>query len=183
MNTAPALAQGNPLWEYVVWAYAEPGVEKASLSLQNTAGADVNMVLFCCWLAYRGTAPAHLGKYLGAALKISREWQGNLVGPLRTARTHLKTVIETGTLVGNERAAAAGLRERVKQCELEMEQLQVVSLYALVTDGGGESERAPSEQEDDALSNLKLYFAAAGLTLDPMGLVYVMRVLTALFGA
>lgn len=182
-GAVPPLAKGNPLWDYAVWAYGLPGVEKAGLALQDRLGADVNMVLFCCWLAYRGTPAAHLAKYLGVAVKTSREWQSNLVAPLRTARENLKGIIEASALVGNERVAASAVRERVKQCELEMEQLQILSLYAIVTDAGGESARSPLEQKDDALNNLKLYFAAAGVTLDPLGQTHVMRILTAIFGA
>lgn len=182
-QAALPLAKGNPLWDFAVWAYAEPGVEKACLSLQNRLGADVNMVLFCCWLAYRGTGAAQLAKYLGAAMKTSREWQGNLAGPLRTSRENLKTVIESTTLVGNERSAATALRERLKQCELELEQLQTFSLYAIVTDAGGEMARSPLEQKDDALNNLTIYFGAAGVTLDPQGQAHVMRILSAVFGA
>ena len=184
MNTAAqTIAKGNPLWDFVTWAYAEPGVEKACLALQNRQGADVNMVLFCCWLAYRG-GTNNLAKHLGAALKMSREWQGNLVGPLRTCRENLKNVIETSSLVGNDRAAATALRERIKQCELEMEQLQTLSFYALVGDDrAGELARAPAEQKDDALNSLTVYFAATDVKLDPLGQTHVMRILTAIFGA
>lgn len=175
------LAKGNPLWDFAVWAYGQQGVEKACLALQDRLGADVNMLLFCCWLAYRNTPTTHLGKILGAALKVSREWQGNLIIPLRTSRQNLKNTVET--LVGNERVAATALRERLKECELEMEQLQVLSLCGVVTDVGGETARAPLEQKDDALGNLKLYATAAGITLDPMAEMHVMRILTAVFGA
>src|SRR5688572_11665540 len=97
-----SIAKGNPLWEFVVWAYAQPGVEKACLALQNNHRIDVNMLLFCCWLAYRGTNASHLARYLGSALKLSREWQRDLVEPLRTCRQNLKTVIESSSLVGEQ---------------------------------------------------------------------------------
>jgi uncharacterized protein (TIGR02444 family) len=181
---AATIAKGNPLWDFAVWAYAEPGVEKACLALQNRFAIDVNMVLFCAWLAYRGTGTTHLAKFLGSALKMSREWQRTLVAPLRDCRENMKDVIETSTLVGNDRVAAAELRERIKQCELDVEQLQTLALYALVADGSDETAtRAPAEQKDDALNNLTVYFAATGVKLDPLGQTHVMRILTAVFGA
>src|ERR1700746_1323322 len=100
---APSLAKDNPLWGFVVWAYAASGVEKACLALQNRNGADVNMVLLCCWLAYRGTGTGSFARHLGAALKTSREWQHNLVEPLRKCRENLKSIVESSMLVGNER--------------------------------------------------------------------------------
>jgi uncharacterized protein (TIGR02444 family) len=185
MNAAAQpIAKGNPLWDFVMWAYAEPGVEKACLALQDRFGADVNMVLFCAWLAYRGTGTSHLARYLGSALKLSREWQRSLVEPLRICRENLKDAIETSSLIGSDRVAAGSLRERIKQCELEMEQLQTISLYALVTDGADDGmARSPAEQKDDALNNLTVYFAATGVKLDPLGQAHVMRILTAVFGA
>ncbi len=184
MNAPQPIAKGNPLWDFVSWAYAEPGVEKACLALQNRLGADVNMVLFCAWLAYRGTGTTHLARFLGAALKLSRDWQRNLVEPLRGCRENLKDVIETSSLVGNDRVAAGALRERIKQCEMDMEQLQTLAFYSLVSDGADEAvARAPLEQKDDALNNLTVYFSATGVKLDPLGQTHVMRILTAVFGA
>ncbi len=184
MNAPHAIAKGNPLWDFVTWAYAEPGIEKACLALQNRLGADVNMVLFCTWLAYRGTGTTHLAKFLGAALKLSREWQRTLVEPLRSCRENMKDVIETSLLVGSDRAAASDLRERVKQCELDMEQLQTLAFYSLINDGSDQAiARAPSEQKDDALNNLTVYFSATGIKLDPLGQTHVMRILTTVFGA
>jgi len=183
MNGPPSIAKGNPLWDFVTWAYAEPGVEKACLALQNRLGADINMVLFCTWLAYRGTGTTHLARFLAAALKLSREWQRSLVEPLRTCRENLKDVIETSTLVGGDRIAASSLRDRIKQCELDMEQLQTLAFYGLVTDGTDQAlARSPAEQKDDALNNLTVYFAATGIKLDPLGQTHVMRILTTVFG-
>src|SRR3954463_839912 len=109
-----AAAGTNPLWEYVTWAYAQAGVDKACLALQNRLGVDINIVLFCAWLAYRGTGSNSLAKYLGSALKLSRDWQRNLVEPLRLCRTNLKNLLENSPMVGADRTATSSLHERVK---------------------------------------------------------------------
>ncbi len=186
MNQMPQPKQikGNPLWEFATWAYSQAGVEKACLALQNRLGADVNIVLFCAWLAYRGTGSNSLAKYLAAALKLSRDWQKNLVEPLRLCRTNLKELLENSPMAGADRAAASSLHERVKQAELDMEQLQTLSLYSLVMDGDDTGVTgSPVEQKDDALNNLTVYFAATGIKLDPLAQTHVMRILTSLFGA
>ena len=176
--------KGNPLWEFATWAYAQAGVEKACLALQNRLNVDVNIVLFCMWLAYRGTGSNSLAKYLASALKLSRDWQKNLVEPLRTCRNNLKDLLDNSPMAGADRAATISLHERVKQSELDMEQLQTLALYSLVLDGTDSGiTRSPIEQKDDALNNLTVYFAATGVKLDPLAQTHIMRILTALYGA
>jgi uncharacterized protein (TIGR02444 family) len=181
---SPAL-KSNPLWDFMTWAYQEPGVEKACLALQAKHNIDVNIFLFCLWLAHRSVGSSNLARYLAGALKLSRDWQRNLVEPLRTCRNNMKDLIENSDMVGPNRIAASDLRERVKACELDMEHLQTVALYALVQMDGSDqgAHRAPAEQKDDASNNLTVYFAATGVKLDPLGKAQVMRILTAVFGA
>ena len=177
-----AIAKGNPLWDFVVRAYAQPGVEEACLALQVRFGTDVNMVLFCAWLASRGTGTTALANVLDAALKLSREWQGALVGPMRACRQSRKAMIETSALVGADRAAASALRERIKQSEIELEQLQILALHALVVGGNDQRvARPPAEQSDDAFNTLTDYFTATGVTLDKLGQIQVARILAAIF--
>lgn len=183
-SSVDEVLKANPLWEFVTWAYKQDGVEKACLSLQNRLNADVNIILFCIWLSYRGAGTAHLATYLGTALKISRDWQRNLVEPMRASRQNLKYALETTALADGERQAAEALRERIKQCELDLERLQTLALYGLVATGDDRGvARAPAEQKDDALNNLTVYFAASGIKLDPLAQTHVMRVLSAIFGA
>ena len=182
--TDAAPAKTNSLWDFTTWAYKLPGVEKACLSLQNRLGADVNIVLFCCWLAYRGTGTSNLANYLAGALKLSRDWQRNLIEPLRASRKNVKDMAENGAIAGAEKNAAVAIGERIKQCEFELEQLQNAGLYALVIDGREEGlSRPPAEQKDDARNNLTVYFAATNIKLDPLAESHVMRILTAVFGA
>jgi len=176
--------KANPLWDFVTWAYKRDGVEKACLALQNRLKADVNIILFCLWLSHRGAGTTNLAKYLGTALKISRDWQRDLVEHVRTARQNLKDAIETGAFAGGEQAAAEALREQIKQCELDLERLQTLALYNLVTTGDDRGvSRSPAEQKDDAHNNLTVYFAASGIKLDPLAQTHVMRILTAIFGS
>ena len=182
---AKAAVKSNPLWEFMIWSYKEPGVEKACLALQNKHNIDVNILLFCMWLAQRSVGSSNLARYLAGALKLSRDWQHKLVEPLRTCRTNMKDFIEGADMTGPHRAAATDLRERVKACEQDMEQLQTLALYALVAREGTDegAHRAPAEQKDDANNNLTVYFTATGVKLDPLGQAQVMRILTAVFGA
>jgi uncharacterized protein (TIGR02444 family) len=184
---APAPAsikvQSNPLWDFSTWAYKEPGVEKACISLQGKYGVDVNIILFCLWLAHIGIGSSNLARYLAGALKLSRDWQRSLVEPLRAVRDNMKDFIENSEIVGPNRVAASELRERVKACEQDMEHLQVLALFALVAEPAEARERSPAEKKDDANNNLTVYFSATGVKLDPLAQAQIMRILTAVFGA
>ena len=181
--TTSAKTKANPLWDFMRWAYLQPGVEKACLALQNRLNADVNIVLFCVWLAYRGAGNSHLAKHLAGALKLSRDWQRTLVEPLRDCRTNMKTMLEGMSFSAEDQATAEALRERIKACELEMEKLQTIAVYSLVEDGSDDGvHRSPQEQRDDAHNNLTVYFAATGVKVDPLGQSHIMRILTAVFG-
>lgn len=172
----------NALWEFATWAYKEPGVEKACLALQGKHNIDVNILLFCLWLAHIGVGSSMLARYLGSALKLSRDWQRTFVEPLRGVRENMKDLIENADMAAPNRAAATDLRERVKACEQDMEYLQILALFALVQEAEARH-RAPAEQKDDANNNLTVYFSATGVKLDPLGQAQVMRILTAVFGA
>jgi len=184
MNKSPNdRAKENPLWDFMTTTYKAPGVEKACLALQYRLGADVNMVLFCIWLAYRGAGSANLAKHLGAALKLSRSWQSKMVEPLRTARNNLKDHIESTGMSGPAAEQAVAFRERIKKCELQMEEMETLALYALVPEGDDKGiGSSPAECKDDARNNLTVYFTAMGIQLDPLGETHVMRILNAVFG-
>ncbi|MBL8629363.1 MAG: TIGR02444 family protein [Rhodospirillaceae bacterium] len=176
------IGNGNPLWDFAVWAYNEPDVEKACLALQNRLGADVTMIMFCLWLARRGTPGNFLARYLGAAIKLSRDWQRSFVEPLRTCRTNFKDFITNTDMGGEEMDTANALRARIKQCELDMEQLQMLAMYSLVEDIEVDDLRTAAQQKADAQNNLNVYFSATGVKLDPLGQAHVVRLLQSVFG-
>ncbi|MBT4739962.1 MAG: TIGR02444 family protein [Rhodospirillaceae bacterium] len=181
--TGTDFAKGNPFWEFATEAYSQPGIDKALLSLQSRMGVDINMVLFCVWLAYRGSNGNDLAQHLASALKMSREWQRDLVEPVRTCRENLKVIIDGPDLIGRNREAATALRERLKANELDLEALQIIGLYGLVSTGDHD-DGAPVDiatQKEDAQNNLNVYFAATGVTLDHLAQSHVLRILNGVF--
>jgi uncharacterized protein (TIGR02444 family) len=175
------IGTGNPLWDFAVWVYGEPDVEQACLALQNRLGADVTMIMFCLWLAQRGTPETSLARYMGAAIKLSRDWQRSFVEPLRTCRTNFKDFISNTDMGGEELDTANALRARIKQCELDMEQLQMLAMYSLVEDVESDDLRSTLQQKADAQNNLNVYFSATGVKLDPLGQAHVAHLLHAVF--
>jgi len=139
-------------WRFSVEFYGRPGIANACLDLQDGHGADINLLLFACWVGISGrgrlAAPG-----LARADAALAPWRDAVIAPLRGVRKFLK----------NDRKAIEfyGI---VKATELEAEHIAQDRLEALApikTPADAEARRA------DALANLALYlgggarFAAA----------------------
>lgn len=114
----------NPFWEYSLQIYAQPGVKSLLLELQEEYGADVNLLLCCCWLASesRILATAEMAALVAACAK----WRGQCIIPLRGVREFLKSQSD-GASDNSEGSAAApvqDLYEQVKALELRAERWQ-----------------------------------------------------------
>ena len=71
-------------WEFSLAYYSRERVAAACLSLQNRRGADVNVLLFCCWLATLSLKVERAG--LQAAIAAVEAWRRDVLEPLRSAR-------------------------------------------------------------------------------------------------
>ena len=111
----------NALWNYSLKIYAVPAVADACLSLQERAGADVNLLLFCCW---RGSLGHALGKpALRKVMEVVADWQHQVVLPLRQARRFIKAGIPAMPLKRQEQ-----LRQSIAAVELDAEYLEQLLL-------------------------------------------------------
>lgn len=142
----------NPFWSYSLRVYKRPGMASACIALQDRAGVDVNLLLFCLWagrsrIVLRPTT-------VKAALAVSNEWRSHIVEPLRSVRRHLKDPAQASMVL-------RALRERVLALELQAERLQQDALYAL-------AEAVPRQDGERAMigaDNLAAYFRQAGIRL------------------
>jgi uncharacterized protein (TIGR02444 family) len=100
----------SEFWDWAVAVYARPGVAEACLELQDTYRQNVPLLL---WAAWRGGDVA-------AAAALARQWDGEVIAPLRGVRRRLKG-----------RSGAESLREQVKAVELEAERTLMAALEAL----------------------------------------------------
>lgn len=116
----------DKFWRFSLAAYARPGVAEACLALQDDHGFDVNLILFCCWLAEDRSAElsdAELRLLLAQISPVNAE----AVWPLRRARKWLKAAAVGD---GSEAIQARRVRRLVKTAELEAERL---AQHCLVT--------------------------------------------------
>jgi len=111
----------NAFWNYSLKLYAVAAVADACLSLQERAGADVNLLLFCCW---RGSLGHALGKpFLRKTMAAVADWQRQVVVPLRQARRFVKAGIPSMPLKPREQ-----LRRNIGSVELDAEYLEQLLL-------------------------------------------------------
>jgi uncharacterized protein (TIGR02444 family) len=106
----------NPLWQFSLAVYAQPGVPAACLHLQDTFDVDVNLLLCAAWLgAAQGVllTPSdlvQLDEHVAA-------FRNTLIRPLRRVRRELKS-------------ADAGAYATIKAAELTLEQIEHSQLFA-----------------------------------------------------
>ena len=117
----------NPFWDYSLEAYAVAAVADACLTLQDRVGADVNLLLVCCWQGSLGHA---LSKpFLRQAMAAVADWQHQVVLPLRQVRRFIKAGIVAMPVRQTEQ-----LRQTVAAMELDAEYLEQFLLAQYVAE-------------------------------------------------
>lgn len=114
-------AAAAAFWRFSLQLYRRPGVEPACLWLQERRGADVNLLLLCCWLGREGRVADR--RFLRGARSAAATWRREVVQPLRRARRWLGKGLRGAAA---ERAAA--LRRAARSAELEAEHVEQVLL-------------------------------------------------------
>lgn len=113
------------LWDWVLAAYARPGVPEATLALQDEHGLNTSFLL---WAAWADPDPEALAN----GMQVTVGWDETVLWPLRNARRALKPPRPPF-----DDAAREGLREDVKAAELRAEKVLVEALESLAGKGAG----------------------------------------------
>jgi uncharacterized protein (TIGR02444 family) len=109
-------------WDFSLDVYARPDMRDACLKLQDEAGADVNILLLCLWLAAL-RRPALSPDLLERIDREAAPWREGVIGPLRQARRGLADFVGLPEY--------AELKERIQQAELDGENRAQRELSAL----------------------------------------------------
>lgn len=145
------------IWEWVLEAYARPGVPEACLKLQDDYGQNTNLLLWAVW------AEANDPALLARAAEATRAWEAVAVRPLREARRALKASVPPV-----EDRAREALREDVKAAELRAERVLLETLESLSGDTRGgahalEALKAASAAWQEAAPDAQLAALAGAL--------------------
>ena len=114
------------IWDWVLEAYAQPGVPQACLTLQDAYGQNTSFLL---WAVHAETRDPAL---LARAAQAARAWEATALGPLRAVRRALKP-----SLPPFDDGAREALREEVKGLELASERFLMETLDGLADRRGG----------------------------------------------
>jgi len=112
----------NPFWQFSLRVYAQPEVAAECLDLQRVLSINVNVLLFCGWIAASrrvalGVADIRL---LESAI---HGWHTLAVLPLREIRDTLKPASEM------RHQAVQAFRKRILDSELQAEQIEQALLF------------------------------------------------------
>ena len=142
------MSANNEFWRFSLRVYAAPEVADECLALQDKFGIDVNLLLFCAWLAVeRGITLS--ADDLRDCDRATSEWHDRAVRTLRAARRAMKGL-----------AGAEDMRAQVKTLELTAERLEQERLYSFAMQHWpARGSAAPREALD---RNLDLFLRAHG---------------------
>ncbi len=144
----------NDFWDYSLALYGRPAVAPACLALQDEHGADVNVLMWCCWTGASGRGVAEPAE-LDAVLAAVRWWQDDVVVPLRHVRRRLK-----GVSTPAPEGVVETVRQRIAKVEIDTEHVQQLMLSAMARPA--RTDRPAESRAGDAALNLKLYVGALG---------------------
>lgn len=121
------------LWQFALACYAQPGMERTCLSLQER-GVDVCLLLCGLWLERNGVDCSRAR--LDHLTELASDWQSRVVHPLRALRHAWRQPARTDT-------ALHDLREHLKRLELEAERHLLVRLAQQTAAWAGETPGSP----------------------------------------
>ncbi|HXY21912.1 MAG TPA: TIGR02444 family protein [Burkholderiaceae bacterium] len=113
----------NAFWRFSLATYRDPAAAAACLALQDRWGADVNLLLFCCWLGQDGRALDK--RTLCAAMLGVDTLQAKIIRPLRQSRRALRRPPR-----GMPKTWAKQLKDRIAAAEIDLEYVEHRMLFA-----------------------------------------------------
>ena len=142
----------STIWPYVLRLYGVAEFGPAGIALQDSVGADVDILLYLCFLA-DGARPAARDDVARMDASV-KAWRENVVKPVRALRRQLKDGIAPVPL-----SVSDPIRNIVKNVELDAERIQLETLareFPLAS-------MPPSALDRDALARANVMAYAAYL--------------------
>lgn len=164
----------NDFWDYATRIYARGEAKSACLTLQDRHGLDVNVLLFCCWVASSGRG-VFRGDELENALQAVERWRTRVTEVLRTLRTDLKDGMPPAP-----KTLSDDLRRVAVECELHAEHIEVLMLHQSL-DRPGTGTFDPTQQLEDSVVNLLRYMTISGAGTGQAELELLIEILAAAF--
>lgn len=142
--------EDNPFWNFSIKFYAEDSVADWLLKLQENCKADVNLLLFCMWVAYQDKqqlTDSEINFYLSALEPL----QGKVVKPIRKIRKGIKQMCDS-----KQNTWCADAYKQIKVVEIEAEREEQFTIYKIYMSKRKKPLKV-SEMQTLARSNVLLY--------------------------
>lgn len=145
----------SEFWDFSLNVYNRPEVSKLCLDLQDNYGADVNMLLFACWLGNSGRGTVTVSAWRAMILRLAK-WREKVIKPLRSVRHTLK----------HEHLVPSNMKEQVFKCEIDAEHIEQLILEK----EWGNTRRSiisdSTRRTQDMIENLATYLKAERAPLE-----------------
>lgn len=153
------------LKDFALALYARESVPAACLALQESAGIDVNILLFAAW---RGAMRQQVGAAdIAAARARVAEWHNEVVKALRSVRRRLKTGPSPAP---DDRTAK--LRGEVQAAEIAAEIIELEELGAIAEGPPGSIEADAATLAIAAMAEVVIAFAGRAPTPEEAAAVH-----------
>ena len=146
----------SDFWDFTLKIYGKEGVSPAVIALQDRHGLDVDILLFCCFLAATGKGRLDASD-VSRARAVADPWQRDVVNAVRIVRLKLKEGFQ-GTPAGLPET----LRKEIFGQELAAERIEQMMLEAAVP-RAADAGKSPDARLADAAHNLAAYLKDKGV--------------------
>lgn len=145
----------SEFWDFSVDVYSRPEVNRLCLDLQNNYGADVNMLLFACWLGHTGRSTVTVSAWRAMILRLTN-WRENVIKPLRGVRHMLK----------HEHLAPSSMKEQVFNSEIDAEHIEQLILEKEWGNTRRSVISGSPRRSKDMIENLSAYLKAENIAFE-----------------
>ena len=143
--------QNETFWDYSIRTYEK--LKSTFIFLQDHAGLDINLLLFCCWVGQAGRVLSD--KQIILLCEKVLPVRDNLINPLRKARKFAKIL---GVISDAER-----LKNNILLIELEAERVEQAILLDTLGNFSDECFVSFQNEAENIVANLKIYLSIASV--------------------
>lgn len=171
MTTKPApFLPNHPFWSFSCQIYTQ--VKQPLLALQERHNINVNVILFCAWVA-----ASNQGLFSKTDMKKLlthiHTWHERIVVPLRNIRLRIKET-DTNNFIES-------IRTDISDTELMSEQVEQLLMADTIIKKGHRARKTHMQRAVNACQNIDTYCQVSFIRPDNIDCTYISEIMTAIF--
>ena len=159
-DNALFIMQSHPFRDFSSSLYRKPGVADACLFVQDRYGLNVNVILFCIWVADIGSGTLASAQ-IATVLRRVADWEKQVILPLREIRRTCRK-----EALGVPEFLLQTFLPQIETTELEAEHVEQQVLTELAGDLMVFADSSSGNAQSDAVSSLKAYIGTLDVVQD-----------------